>query len=353
MTEQIHDRHIIPSGTVIDGYEIIVLIGAGGFGGIYKVKELESDQIFAMKTESLDSTRRTLPIESNILKELHEEYFPKYRKSGTNEQFQVNYLIMNYLGASIGEIQAYHNYKLDIEVAYHVSLIMLGTIKGFHSYGYIHRDIKPNNFLIQQNKQYPLVLIDFGLSKKHIDPETKKPFPCQDEKRFLGTKKFSSIDVLKLRSCGRKDDLISWFYSFLDLACGTLPWADSKDENEVIEKRKSFKLADLSYSFPGEFQQIYDYLKKLYYNDEPDYDHIKNLFQAGMENDLVFVGQFDWPSFISQHSNMTKFQKEMSICTVKFINQRNEEKREEIKNEKEESEQLKNENENGKKCSIF
>lgn len=334
MADKIHDRHIIPSGNIIDGYEVVDLIGAGGFGGIYKVKDQQSgDELFAMKTESLDSNRHTLPIEISIIKELHDEYFPKYRGSGKNDQFQINYLVMNYLGASIGEIQAFHEYKLEIDVVYHVSLIMLGVIKGFHSYGYIHRDIKPNNFLIQQNEQYPLVLIDFGLSKKHIDPETKKPFPREEESIFLGTRKYTSIDILKMHSCGRKDDLISWFYSFLDLACGKLPWDDIKDAKKVIEMRKSFKLADLNYKFPDEFQQIYDYIKKLNYEDEPDYDHIKDLFQAGMENDLVFVGQFDWPGFISKHSHMTKFQKEISLCTVKLINEKNEEKREEIRNE--------------------
>lgn len=179
------DRLVIPSGEVIDGFEIIDLIGVGGFGGIYKVKYQQSDEIFAMKTEDINSNRHTIPTEISILKTLHDDYFPKYIHSGTNEENQINYFVMNYLGVSIGVIQTYYNYNLDIKIAYHVCLIMLGVIKAFHSYGYVHRDIKPNNFLIQKNPNFPLVLIDFGLSKIHIDPETKKPFPCEKKAYFL------------------------------------------------------------------------------------------------------------------------------------------------------------------------
>ncbi|KAK8897578.1 hypothetical protein M9Y10_015537 [Tritrichomonas musculus] len=332
MTEST-DRRIIPPGNVIDGYEIIDLIGVGGFGGIYKVKNQKTDQIYAMKTESLSSKRHLIPKESEILKELHEDFFPKYQQSGISEQYQINYLIMNCLGVSIDEIQTYHEYNLDIEIVYHVCLIMLGIIKSFHSHGFVHRDIKPNNFLIQHNQNFPLVLIDFGLSKRHIDPETNKPFPCEKEHSFLGTRKYSSNNVLQFLSCGRRDDLISWFYSFLDLACGKLPWSEVKSDEKVIEIRKSFKLSDLEYKFPEEFQQIYDYLMTLDYGDEPDYDRITKLYQSGMENDLVFVGQFDWPSFIEQHSNLGKFQKEVTQYTLNYINKKNREKQKILDNE--------------------
>lgn len=69
------DRLVIPSGEVIDGFEIIDLIGVGG---IYKVKYQQSDEIFAMKTEDINSNRHTIPTEISILKTLHYDYFPKY-----------------------------------------------------------------------------------------------------------------------------------------------------------------------------------------------------------------------------------------------------------------------------------
>ena len=316
------NRHVIPEGDNINGYIVTKLVGVGGFGEIYAIKDNNS-HIYAMKSESVDSPKRTLLTETKIFKELKGGYFPKYIDSGTNKKYNIDYLIMSYLGASIGEIQVYHDYKIEIEAAYNICLKMLEAIKAFHSCGFVHRDIKPNNFLIQKSKHFPIVLIDFNLSARHIDPDTNKPFPCENEQQFIGTRKYASIDVLNLLSYGRKDDLISWFYSFLDIACGSLPWESEKDSKKAISMRELFQLSDLSYKFPKKFQEIYDYLKSLKYSDKPDYDHIKKLFKEGMEDDLFDPTQFNWSDFVSKHSNMTKFEEKMGLMTLKFINDKN------------------------------
>lgn len=334
MSKETTDGQIIPSGNIIDNYEVIDLIGVGGFGGIYKVKDNRSSKIYAMKTESYDSKDKMLPIEIDIIKELKGYSFPKYHDCGKNDEYKFNYLIINCLGASASVIQAYHKYELDIEIVYNIVLKMLDIIKIFHSLGYTHCDIKPSNFLLQQNPNFPFVLIDFGCSKKHIDPSTNKPFPCTIGKDFLGTRKYASISVLQSHSCGRKDDLLSWFYSFLDLSCSELPWDGIKDKEKVIGIKQSLKLSDLEYKFPNQFQQIYDYLKKLEYEDEPDYDYIRKIYIEGMESDHFYADKFDWPKFISNHSNMDKFEKIVTMCTLKVINQRNRERNNNINNQK-------------------
>ncbi|KAK8890281.1 hypothetical protein M9Y10_035054 [Tritrichomonas musculus] len=326
MSAQTIEREEIPNGEFIDEYEVIDLIGVGSFGGVYEVKKKDTNEIYAMKTEDINSKRQLLDFEAQIIKEIDGDYFPKYIDSGTNQKYNINYLIMSYFGASIDEIQDYHDSNLDLKLVYNLALKMLESIKAFHNFGFVHRDIKPNNFLLQQNLKYPIVLVDFNLSAKHINPETNKPFPCIKEKLFVGTKLFASIDVLSDLSCGPKDDLISWFYSFLYLVCGTLPWENENDKEGLICWRKSFNLSDLDYEFPAQFQKIYDYLKKLKYEDTPDYNFIENLFVSGMKEDSVSPDSFDWSSFISEHSNMVQYEEEISKLTLDILNKRNKNK---------------------------
>lgn len=322
MSKSSLDRKIIPSGKSIDGYQIVYIIGVGGFGGIYKVKEKKTNQMFAMKTESLNSNRGTLPNEIEYIKQLKGDLFPKFRSSGTSKKYNVNYLVMNLLGPSIGGIQAYHQRKLEKELVYNICYKMLGIIKSFHSYGYVHCDIKPSNFLIQQSRDSPLVLIDFGLCKKHIDPSTNEPFPFQKNQVFCGTKKFASINVHEGCLYGRRDDIISWFYSFIDLACGSLPWEKLQDNDEIVNSKKNLNLSELG-EFPDQIELIYYYIKKLKYADEPDYIKIAHLFKQAMEDDGIHPGEIDWFSFYAAHSNLANLQKAMSLNMIKVLNSNN------------------------------
>ena len=109
MLAQTTERRPIPNEEIIDIYKIIGLIGVGSFGGVYEVQEKDSNHIYAMKTENVHSKKQLLQTEIQILKEIEGNYFPKYIDSGICQKYNVNYLIMSYFGASVDEIQDYHN----------------------------------------------------------------------------------------------------------------------------------------------------------------------------------------------------------------------------------------------------
>lgn len=311
------DQQIIPPETRVNGYEVVSLLAIGGYSNIYKVKDVENGNLYAMKTELSNSQIKTLPIEIECMKLFKEDFFPKFKDSGVYNEF--NYFVMNLYGASLDTIQIYHRKKLDMDTVYNVCFNMLLIIQAFHAYGYVHRDIKPGNFLIQQKEGCPLVLVDFGVSKHHIDPITNKPYPRGEEKYFFGTERYASIDACTGYTQGRKDDLMSWFYSFLDLACGYLPWDDAADFTDMLFVKKFMNISYLNRKFPDEMNDIYKYIKKLSYDDDPNYEYIMQLYIKAMEKDGFSMEKFNWRLFYNHHAYLESMNRLISLRRYKKV----------------------------------
>jgi casein kinase 1 len=71
---------------------------------------------------------------------------------------------------------------------------MISRIEFLHSRHILHRDIKPDNFLIGvEKKKHQVYMIDFGLAKRFRDPKTGEHIPYKDGKSLTGTARYASI----------------------------------------------------------------------------------------------------------------------------------------------------------------
>lgn len=268
---------VLPNGHMIENYKIVDHIGRGGFGEIYSVLDTRNNKKYAMKIELRSANRQGLMQEIQFFENLHPSpLFPEYIYSGSNNDYR--YLVMELLGPSLSKMRRLlpnHRYTpiSSIRLAYH----MLRCIEQFHHQGFIHRDIKPGNFLIRndETRSNPVVLTDFGLSKKFLIDT--KHIPDQEQVGFVGTCKYASIHAHEGRELSRRDDLLSWFYSIVELAESRVPWPGTRDRDRTFYMKRSTKPEQLCRALPIEFAQIYNNLINLEFSQKPDYDWIKNM----------------------------------------------------------------------------
>jgi len=102
---------------------------------------------------------------------------------------------------------------------------MITRLESMHNNNFIHRDMKPDNFLMGlKGKAAVVYVIDFGLSKRYRDPKTGQHIPYRDGKSLTGTARYASVNTHIGIEQSRRDDLESIGYILLYLLKGSLPW---------------------------------------------------------------------------------------------------------------------------------
>ena len=159
---------------------------------------------------------------------------------------------------------------------------LLQRIEYIHYKSFIHRDIKPDNFLIGLGRKANLIhCIDFGLAKKYRDPKTHQHIPYRENKNLTGTARYASINTHLGIEQSRRDDLEALGYVLMYFLRGSLPWqglkaATKKQKYDMIsEKKMSTPVEALTRSYPTEFATYLNYCRSLKFADKPDYSYLR------------------------------------------------------------------------------
>ena len=289
------ERRVFSPNEKISHYTVVKLIGQGGYGDIYAVTDDQNGVLKAIKVEAIGSDHQGLLFEISMLKKLQDStLFPHFYDSGQTETHF--FFVMNLLGPSVSNTRRQlpqHRYTLSS--ALRIGIFMIRAIKEFHNHGFIHRDIKPGNFLLQQSSLNPLVLIDYGLSREFVDPNTGRVYPERSHCGFRGTSKYASLAAHQNKDLSWSDDLISWMYSMIELVEGRLPWLSGRDFERTHRMKQVTSPRTLFSSLPGEFIDIWRHLNSLKFGERPNYDHIEDLIIRAMaKNNIAPNTPFDW-----------------------------------------------------------
>lgn len=179
---------------------------------------------------------------------------------------------------------------------------MVQRIEFLHSREFIHRDIKPENFLIGIGKKSHLVYtIDFGLAKRYRDPKTGLHIAFKDNRGMTGTARYASVNAHNGCEQSRRDDLEAvGFVICYFIRQGNLPWIGLKcKKNERNAMIRDFKgntpFEELLEGHPVEFVKYMKYCRSLQFDQKPDYNYLKKLFESLMQkNGYEDDGEFDW-----------------------------------------------------------
>ncbi|XAR58650.1 Non-specific serine/threonine protein kinase [Bertholletia excelsa] len=145
-----------------DDFEFLTMIGKGAFGEVRICREKTTGQVYAMKKlKKSEMLRRGQASERNLLAEVDSNCIVKLYCSFQDDEYL--YLIMEYLpGGDMMTLLMRKDILTEDEARFYVAETVL-AIESIHSHNYIHRDIKPDNLLLDRFGH--LRLSDFGLCK--------------------------------------------------------------------------------------------------------------------------------------------------------------------------------------------
>ncbi|KRZ18294.1 Tau-tubulin kinase 1 [Trichinella zimbabwensis] len=277
---------------VEDRWKVIGVLGRGNFGAVYEVYDTKNKINEAMKVETADQTFHTLKVEAAILEKSNEKNCRHTCKLyGVGRKPSYSYIAMTLVGPNLSSMlkalkcEANEQATFSMRTSIHVGIETLEAIEDLHHIGFLHRDIKPQNFACGRAPDYRnMYMLDFGMCRNYMrkDGSIRKP---RSKVGFRGTFLYASPNALLGMEQSRRDDVWSWYFMLLEITIGKFPWgdfsaADTKNRQKRalvfgVKKTECCSTAPLmAAGAPAEFMNIAGHILSLEYYDAPNYNFL-------------------------------------------------------------------------------
>ncbi|CAO2197657.1 unnamed protein product [Urochloa humidicola] len=273
-------------------YRVDRKLGKGGFGQVYVGHRLSPTSPGAVEV-ALKFEHRTSkgcnhapPYEwavYNAVGGIHG--VPRVHYKGRQGEYYV--MVMDMLGPSLWDVWNNNSHTMSVEMVACIAIEAISILEKMHSKGYVHGDVKPENFLLGTPgtpEEKKLFLVDLGLATKWKDSATGLHVEYdQRPDVFRGTVRYASVHAHLGRIGSRRDDLESLAYTLVFLLRGRLPWQGYQGENKgflVCKKKMATSPESLCCFCPQPFREFVEYVVNLKFDEEPDYAKYVSLFDS-------------------------------------------------------------------------
>ncbi|XP_059457850.1 casein kinase 1-like protein HD16 [Corylus avellana] len=280
-------------------YRIERKLGKGGFGQVYvgrRVSSLNTNERttgtgaveVALKFEHRSSKGCNYgpPCEWQVYNTLGGSHgVPRVHYKGRQGDYYV--MVMDMLGPSLWDVWNNNSQTMSIEMVACIAIEAISILEKIHSQGYVHGDVKPENFLLGTpgtTDEKKLFLVDLGLATRWRDNTTGLHVDYdQRPDVFRGTVRYASVHAHLGRTGSRRDDLESLAYTLVFLLRGRLPWQGYQGENKgflVCKKKMATSPETLCCFCPPPFRHFVEYVVNLRFDEEPNYARYISLFDG-------------------------------------------------------------------------
>ena len=302
---------------IFSKYLIRKKIGKGSFGIVYQGVNTSTNEKIALKVEKREKNQQgTLENEAMRLVYLQGEGIPKVYCYGNNQSH--NLLVEELLGKSLEDIFNSYGKPFSLKTVCVLGIEMIKRIQSIHQKYYIHRDIKPDNFMTGRGEnEKNIYIIDFGLAKKYYSVSKAQHIKFTTGKHLIGTARYCARNAHRGYEQGRRDDIESIGYVLMYFLLGVLPWQGlkiKKNEDQfekIAEKKYTTPFEELTEGQPEEFLIFFKYIDKLNFEDQPNYIYLIGLFQTMIDKYCrECFYDFDWKkdscTYVSRELKETK-----------------------------------------------
>lgn len=283
------------------------LLGKGGFGEVYAAIQTSNNEVVAVKLEKNTGKNSFLFHEARVMQDIQKNRtedgiagIATLKYFGQEGDYRM--LIMSIHGPSLEDLhERLGSFSLKTTVM--LAVQMMYRIEYVHSAGFVHRDLKTDNFITGKNVNSPRIyLIDFGLSSRYLgtDGEHRE---MQRGKCFLGTSRFASLRTHQGLSQSRRDDIEQIVYIMIYMYRGRLPWSGlnlknpEEKETRIGKIKGELSISEICAKCPHQFEELLYYARNIGFKEAPNYEMLRTYLRAVLEDmkppeTLDYI--FDW-----------------------------------------------------------